>query len=283
MVTEAFTIAQNGSVLGLSSKGIFLQVGTYVLFITDAPYKSPFNIYVPGFNRLMDSIKQGEHFEVTNDSINFIESESRILIDNVEVWTPGLPLDIDTSQATRKKRVRLLLDDIAEIDPQKGWIFLHTESDPVEKSLDFTKQRVWEGTQQFAEGYRNREFSQCLGAAENLLGLGGGLTPSGDDWLAGFFLYLKRLSHAENADPDFPRDLGNALQDVAFQKTTTISANRIMAARRGWAEEPFLEVIDTLFSAESQFDPDLAGLLVRFGHSSGVDTLMGISAAIDCE
>lgn len=283
MVTEAFTIAQNGNVLGLSSKGIFLQVGTYVLFITDAPYKSPFNIYVPGFNRFMDSIKQGEHFEVTIDSINFTDSGARILKDNVETWTPGPPLDIDTSQTTRKKRVRLLLDAIAEIDPKKGWIFLHTESDPAETSLDFIKQRVWEGTQQFTKGYRNREFSQCQGAAENLIGLGGGLTPSGDDWLAGFFLYLKRLSLAENARPDFLRALGNTMQDLAFQKTTTISANRIMAAMRGWTEEPFLEVIDTLFSADGEFDPELAGILVRFGHSSGVDTLMGISAAIDCE
>jgi hypothetical protein len=283
MVTEAFTFAQNGKVLGLSSKGIFLQVGTYVLFITDAPYKSPFNIYVPGFNRFMDSIKQGEHFEVTIDSINFTDSGARILKDNVETWTPGPPLDIDTSQTTRKKRVRLLLDAIAEIDPKKGWIFLHTESDPAETYLDFIKQRVWEGTQQFTKGYRNRESSQCQGAAENIIGLGGGLTPSGDDWLAGFFLYLKRLSLAENARPDFLRDLGNALQDLAFQKTTTISANRVMAAMRGWAEEPFLEVIDTLFSADGEFDPELAGTLVRFGHSSGVDTLMGISAAIDCE
>jgi hypothetical protein len=56
-----------------------------------------------------------------------------------------------------------------------------------------------------------------------------------------------------------------------------------MSARRGWAEEPFIDVIDTLFSEVKKFDPELPGLLVRFGHSSGVDTLIGISAAIGCE
>ena len=283
MVTEASTAAHKGSVLGMSSKGIFLQVGTYVLFITDAPYKSPFNIYVTGFNRLLDSLQQGEPFEVTSEAMYFKDSGARILIDKVETWTPSPTLAIDTSQATRKKRVRLLLDDIVKIDPNKGWLFLYTESDRAEASRDFIKQRIWEGTQKFTEGYRKNELPQCLDAAGSLIGLGGGLTPSGDDWLAGFFLYLERFSLAGNSRPDFLQDLGNALQDLAFQKTTTISANRIMAARRGWAEEPFLDVIDTLFSEERQFDPELAGLLVQFGHSSGVDTLIGISAAINCE
>jgi hypothetical protein len=283
MATEAFAAAQTGSVLGTSSKGIFLQIGAYVLFITNAPYKSPFNIYVPGFDRLMDSLKQGEDFEVTIESVHFKHFGASILIDNVETWTPEPSLALDTDQKTRKKRIELILDDIAEIDPNKGWFFLHTESDLPEVSSDFIKQRIWEGTQKFTGAYREGELEQCLDAAESLLGLGGGLTPSGDDWLAGFFLYLERFSLAVNTHPDFLHNLGSALQDLAFQKTTTISANRIMAARRGWAEEPFLEVIDTLFSAERQFDPDLAGLLVRFGHSSGVDTLMGITAAIDCE
>ncbi len=283
MVNEAFAATPKGSVLGTSSKGVFLQVGNYVLFITDAPYKSPFNIYMPGVNRLLDALKQGENFEINIDSLNFIDSGSRILIENVETWTPGPPLEFVTSQATRKKRVKLLLADIAEVDPNKGWLFLYTESDRAEASRDFIKERIWEGTQKFIEGYREGELSQCMVAAESLIGLGGGLTPSGDDWLAGFFLYLERFSLAGDAGPGFLQDLGSVLQDLAFQKTTTISANRIMAARRGWAEEPFLEVIDTLFSAEGQFGPELAGLLVHFGHSSGVDTLLGISAAIDCE
>lgn len=283
MVTEAIADAQKGSVMGTSSKGIFLRIGKYVLFITDAPYKSPFNIYVPGFNRLLDSLKQGEHFNVTFDSIDFIDSDAKILIDKVETWTPGPPLAIDTSQVTRKKRVRLLLDEIADIDRNKGWLFLYTESFQTEGSPDFIKKRAWEGTQTFIEGYREGELLKCLDAAESLIGLGGGLTPSGDDWLAGFFLYLERFTGTGNEQPGFLKIIGTALQDLTFQKTTTISANRLMAARRGWAEEPFIDVIDTLFSAERRFDPELARVLVRFGHSSGVDTLLGISAAIDCE
>jgi hypothetical protein len=280
MVTEAFAAEQKGAVLGTSSKGIFLQVGTYVLFITDAPYKSPFNIYVPGFDRLLNSLQQGEDFLVTYESIHFKNSGAWIMINNVEAWTPESPLALDTDQTTRKKRVKVLLDDIAEIDPNKGWLFLHTNG---EASRDFINQRIWEGTQKFTGAYREGELRQCLDAAVGLLGLGGGLTPSGDDWLAGFFLYLERFSFAKKPRPDLLQLIGNPLQDLAFQKTTTISANRIMAARRGWAEEPFLKVIDTLFSVERQFDTDLAGLLVRFGHSSGVDTVMGISAAIECE
>ena len=74
----------------------------------------------------------------------------------------------------------------------------------------------------------------------------------------------------------------DALQKMAFQKTTTISANRILTAGRGWAEEPFLQVIDTLFTG-SDMPSGMAELLTHFGHSSGVDTTLGIAASIACE
>jgi hypothetical protein len=283
LVIEAFASGNKGSIMGLSSKGIFLRVGDYVLFITDAPYKSPFNIYVPGFPRLMEALKQGERFELLIDSINFLDSGTKILTENAETWSPYPPRSIASTLHARIQRAKQLLDDIARIDPRKGWIFLHHSANQPEINADPSHQHIIEKTSEFIAGFKNEDLARCLGAAESLLGLGGGLTPSGDDWLTGFFLYFERLNQASNTRNDFLQALGNKIETLAFQKTTTISANRILAARRGWAEEPFLDVIDTLFSIEGQFNPGTPELLARFGHSSGVDTTLGISAAIDCE
>ena len=50
---EVLANNQTGTVMGMTSKGIFLRSGDAILFITEAPYKSPFNIYIPGFERLL--------------------------------------------------------------------------------------------------------------------------------------------------------------------------------------------------------------------------------------
>ena len=67
---------------------------------------------------------------------------------------------------------------------------------------------------------------------------------------------------------------------LAFQKTTTISANRLMFTKRGWSEDIFLTLIDHLFDPAVPFGDDLVQLLMEIGHSSGVDTFMGIYYAI---
>ena len=67
----------------------------------------------------------------------------------------------------------------------------------------------------------------------------------------------------------------------SFEKTTTISANRLEYAARGWSEELFLRLIDHLFDSQKPFDNEKIQLLADFGHSSGIDTMMGIMYAVD--
>ena len=58
--------------------------------------------------------------------------------------------------------------------------------------------------------------------------------------------------------------LGESLTAMAFESTTTISANRIEAACQGWSEELFLEVIDSLFIADAEIGDQEAERLVVF-------------------
>jgi hypothetical protein len=65
-----------------------------------------------------------------------------------------------------------------------------------------------------------------------------------------------------------------------MERTTKISANRIKAACQGWAEEIFLEVLDHLLVSSVELLDEEVQRLVNFGHSSGVDTCMGIHSAL---
>ena len=276
---EALAGNVHGTVLGMTSKGIFLRCGDSILFITEAPYKSPFNIYIPGFERLMNSLEINSRFEVTPTAIVFPTEFIQIVTENAEIWIPEPPVKVQTTKQRRLDLMDSLLKTISELDETKGWIFLYNYKHTLPAEIS---ERIIVNTQGFCTGYQQGDLEICLAAAERLLGLGGGLTPSGDDWITGFLLYQTRFLMASGDHSKFLEQLVDALQKMAFQKTTTISANRILAAGRGWAEEPFLQVIDTLFSGD-EMPAGLAVLLTLFGHSSGVDTTLGISSSIKCE
>ena len=276
---EVLELNNPGAVTGVTSKGIFLRCGNAILFITDAPYKSPYNLYIPGYERLTTGLEIVDRFDVENGLINFPEKEIRIDFQNAEVWVPTPPEHLQTAQPDRIASISHLLQEISVIDPAKGWLFLHNSNPDLPTDL---RNLINENTNRFRDAYRNNDLFTCLESAGHLLGLGGGLTPSGDDWLAGFVLYLVRFSSASSVPQPFLRELEQPLLDLASRKTTTISVNRIAAAFRGFAEEPFLQVIDTLF-AGGTFPEGLPELLSRFGHSSGVDTTLGIATAITCE
>lgn len=279
IAAEALGKNHSGKVMGVSSKGIFLECGRYILFITDAPYKSPFNIYVPGFERLLKLLNTRMLFTVDTTSIVFNESSLKIITGNAEVWTPEPPGALISAQNDRRQLLISVLNSISAIDPAKGWLFLFNNQAAFPEDVE---ERIRFNTRSFSAGYKAKDLETCLQSAGQLLGLGGGLTPSGDDWLAGFLLYQVCYRPIAGKSMEFLSQLTKELLAMAAQKTTTISVNRLMAAGKGWAEEPFLQVIDSLFTGQSVSE-NLVHILVNFGHSSGVDTTLGILSSLNCE
>ena len=111
-----------------------------------------------------------------------------------------------------------------------------------------------------------------------LIGLGPGLTPSGDDLLAGVLL---GLSVAEPGRPtaDSP---ANALGDIVLRQivagTNRVSASMLRQAASGLGSEASHHFILTLLEREDEDDQALgaARQLTATGHTSGWDTLAGI-------
>ncbi len=102
-----------------------------------------------------------------------------------------------------------------------------------------------------------------------LIGLGPGLTPSGDDFLAGALLALARLDLCD------PRDaLWNSLR-AHLDRTNDISAAHLRSAASGYAASALHEAIDATISGRTdQIAPALAAVS-SIGHSSGRDAFAG--------
>lgn len=138
--------------------------------------------------------------------------------------------------------------------------------------------RAGPSSEQLMEALALRNSTCVLAAAESLLGLGPGLTPSGDDFLAGF------LGTALLASPSAAwllRSVGPEILDLAETRTTLLSRAFLTYALRGSLAPP----VDALAAALLESTGRSAVLRAAqaacaLGHTSGMDTVTGMVFAL---
>ena len=108
-------------------------------------------------------------------------------------------------------------------------------------------------------------------AVAGLVGRGAGLTPSGDDALAGALL----VAHALRTG----RDLADAVR-ARLHATTAVSAALLDAAADGYAARPVVTLVDAAVAADCDGVRRALPAVLAIGHTSGADTVTGIRAAL---
>jgi hypothetical protein len=125
-------------------------------------------------------------------------------------------------------------------------------------------------------------WQQHIGGIEHatrcLAGLGPGLTPSGDDVLAGFAAVLALLSPQLSADGASRKHIARIIADVAKPRTTALSAVLLKHAACGEVAEQLGSLLLSL-----SLPADASGVVLHnadrvlaFGASSGGDIMLGI-------
>jgi hypothetical protein len=108
-------------------------------------------------------------------------------------------------------------------------------------------------------------------AVAGLVGRGAGLTPSGDDALAGALLVAGALG------------TGTALADAVRARlgaTTAVSAALLDAAADGYAARPVVTLVDAAVADDAEAVARALPAVLAIGHTSGADTVTGIRAAL---
>jgi len=113
------------------------------------------------------------------------------------------------------------------------------------------------------------------GAVIALLGLGPGLTPSGDDFLGGMLLALGILPA-----PALRAHLRAVIERHAPKRTNAISMAHLRAAGSGSGHAALHEALNSLLGGDGDALPAHLAAIGRIGHSSGWDALAGISVAL---
>jgi hypothetical protein len=120
-------------------------------------------------------------------------------------------------------------------------------------------------------------------AAGALLGLGPGLTPSGDDFVGAAFFARVLLARAGGAEPARWRTAADRVLSEARARTHPISATLLADLLDGGAYEPLHDLAHLLATrAPGAVVDEAARAVVGIGHTSGWDLLAGFLAGC-CE
>jgi hypothetical protein len=113
-----------------------------------------------------------------------------------------------------------------------------------------------------------------MSAVEALIGLGPGLTPSGDDCLGGVLVALRHLGASEPANR-----LATAVLSRAERRTHDISRAHLAAAAGGEGLAPLHAMLSSLCTPGALDMHESLSAIDTIGHTSGWDALVGVALA----
>ncbi|MCY4460030.1 MAG: DUF2877 domain-containing protein [Albidovulum sp.] len=125
----------------------------------------------------------------------------------------------------------------------------------------------------FVASLSSGTFGDC-DWARKLIGLGPGLTPSGDDFLSGYLVALHAIGQRDGACR-----LWAAIEDCARASTNLISLAMLESAAAGLGNASLHAAVNAIISGECA--ADAIDRLSRFGNSSGWDALAGVVAVLE--
>ncbi len=135
----------------------------------------------------------------------------------------------------------------------------------------------------FIRLFRNvidNDLESFLDSIKNIIGFGPGLTPSTDDFIAGFMVGLIYLSNYYDMNISEAIQLNNMMIKDLDNKTTKISYKMLESAAIGEVSEDVTELLSCIFNKSTNNELKTSMLRVLdYGETSGTDTVCGIYSA----
>ncbi len=252
-VAKLLAESKRGTVLATFARSAYLDLdGSIVAVVAQELLNGPLNVVLadpaPPFDRL-----------ATGGAVTSMPGGLRL-----EGWPP-----IDARDAIRwDPRIRRwsagqMARVVAHLDALAGDVLSEAPADHL------AHPRIERGLALLRSALGNRSPTELAAASSDLAGLGGGLTPTGDDVLVGVLVALAALPDRSGGE------LENAIRDGTAGRTTRISEAYLHAAERGEASEAWHRLLTALAGDRSDEVIAAGRRVVTFGESSGTDMLTG--------
>lgn len=231
--------------------------------------------------------------QVGSGPLNVVVDDSASCFASLE---PGMPATLDADEI-QVGELEIGLGEAAVWEPRPDWAdlrarragivarlpvlrLLSVEDAPAGSLLSILEGSSFDGS---LRGAALAETERAVGAlmdgwigdltrlregAAQLAGLGGGLTPSGDDFLTGVMVWAW-LAHPA------PSSFCQAVVEAAAPLTTTLSAAFLGAAARGECDAAWHDLLYALAQEDGVELPKAAQDVLAHGVTSGADALAG--------
>ncbi len=278
-------VATQGHVLAVLRNALYLEADEgYVINIVgpDAP-DGPLTLRVPDLSALLHPLRdqQGAPFQATPAALE-IAGTVRVTWAQAAAWTPILPAHIAPADA-RTAAAHTLAAELAYHN--FGFWILDFGDElssnpksqiPNPKSLDPIQRRLLTHLTTLHTAWLGGEPAAVAEAAVRLLGLGPGLTPSGDDILMGLLAALHWQARLGALPPEPITTLIAAVQAAAPHQTTRLSTRLLAHAADGCLYAPAMALGTALLAGDPAAIPAPARQLFTIGHTSGADLAIGL-------
>ncbi len=268
--------------IGQTSRGCFLQTTTapvWTVFLSEETPRGPLTVNLPSGAVLPIQQTSAQTIPLIQGILHFSDTVHLSLQDTPR-WQADPPTKPILPPVTRRNTItqtiqtilqRKAASDLTGILPDLlPLLFLPFHTPATEGS--FTQK-----LHAFIACLQSSDTSLLPNRLAAFLGQGSGLTPSGDDFLLGFFLTLNRWgNHLPLAGS--ARPLGQEIAEKARRQTTHLSANLIECAIHGEADQRLITALDGLMTTE-KCDPAWLDGLLTWGNSSGLDAFAGMILA----
>lgn len=264
------SIGGEARVIGVTSRGLFLSIDQRVLFVSFERWRGPLTINVEW------PVECATGEVVRLSATRLIFPATKIDLSTAAVWRSPEPSASARPIADQREALKHLASSVLARKAPDGFgpLLPHLLDLPEKQALSASEAALLARLIQLRDSLSDAAFDQATVLIENLLGLGRGLTPSGDDVTIGFLLAVNRWRRNQNW-----RDLNQRVIDLAYQRTTTISANLIECATQDEADERLINVVDGLVTGAPSLE-ECVDYVLDWGSSSGSDALIGVTLAL---
>lgn len=268
-----------GTVAGTTSRGVFVRVANRITFLTSQPYRGPLTANVLSAETHLAAVSAGSPVKIGQGVLLFPDAGFSVAARPETVWSPPAVLAPAPDPARFEALVALAGAMLAENrDVGLGRVLGAWLGLPAAQPLTPGDLALLSDCKSLRSHLSREEIAPAVKIIVKFLGVGPGLTPSGDDFTMGLLLSLNRYPAGFIRRESLDR-LNGEVRAAARRRTTLLGASLIACAADGEADERLLAALDAVWSGQHPTPAVTAGLL-GWGASSGSDALAGMAVAM---
>jgi hypothetical protein len=256
-----------GRVLAVLRNALYVGGSNWILGIVgEDAADGPISVRVRDLPQVLTSVegRDGASVEVIPQGIS-IGNVVRIDWRNARQWQPPFPLLLGAIEA-RAAAVSRLSSLLSGMRISVG------NSDPLFRRIDNVLLR-------FTHAAKQNDPATTAQSLIGLLGLGPGLTPTGDDLLSGMIACLVWRARLGELPGSFVECLADVIEAEAPERTNRISARLLHYASRGILYAPAMDLGSALLAGKVDQVDAPARSLLKIGATTGSDVAAGLLCA----